>query len=1440
MKRKIWLTLLSVCMIASLLVGSLSLMAFGEEETKTNWGACPAGIYDGVAYANPGSDFWLGKDSNGKLFYQTEAANGFQVLTDSKYYVNQFSFTVSIEPTDASASFNEGNVFYIGLSNNKQGMLMAGIKFVYTADGFEMKYTTAGLNEDGQNFSTYEGISKVAAGEQVKITFKEDADNNLQIWVNDIYAFTTGQYPSFNGLADYTFPTDSTDYYGYLNVFDCYHNSSGAIVNNRITFHEMKGMVTETSEDPEDPEDPEEQEPSGLVTELDGNVTKKTWSALAGGIYESKNYGDITLGNPNSDFYIGEDAQGNLVYDSITGSYNAQTGSKAYVNGFKMSFMVQSLNGEALPTNSVIYIGLSNAPVGQTMAAIKLLWTGKYFEMYYSTAGVTNLDGNELSTYDENIGHIWLGQTNTFEFKEDANKNLQIWVNDIYAFTTGQYPSFNGLADYTFPKDDTGYYGYFSVHNNTVIGVASETRITFYDLSLVPEKEDDYEYVRVENLIDIDQKQTFSGGAFEGVSYANLLSNDFWYGRDVQGNLFYQTEQGKAFTALSTQKAYVDGFTMSFMIQETDAGLEDGAYFIIGLSQSEKNIPMASIWLVWSESKQAFNMYYLSAGFNGDGGRFDTYSESLHRLHLGEKVTFRFVEVSNGLAIYMNGVYTFTTALYPSFQGNASYTFPNDNYGYYGYFGLINSCAKTDAKANCGARVTFYELTTNGFTGGNDTVYDADDSSTYASGTSIGSIANYFVYRTLTSGPMKGNVLFESGDAGAFSFVYTDKVVLNAFGMSLNASHFTVTETPAYSIKWSSQSSYFMLTLEKASNTVATIKAVTHAGSEILGSIKYDWRNQNGTEVLNLGLFINDDSVVLCVGSAVYTLGEEYVTLLGGYEKDNNGKTIATVEVLNEAGKSRLVVIDLITDGTAVQKKVAKAINTTLANIEVAFGNTFTNPYTEVEVLFYNGTTETFSITWDESAINNRFAAIYTVTGTFDNITPEYYFSEAVIETLKFKVSVSYEDGYTKFGTTEYAALGSIWDTCGGGANNFLYRENADGTTTLLSDGYASTPQFMPATTKYRDLDGYTLRFTENRFDSNGMLIIMFMPENKHPVEFGTHYIALMLVTTGNGTTFYTNFAGTAGQREAYLKNKAGECAREVSGAALEKTLRVEVVSDGDVEYVKFYLVVGDTVYEVVNADGSDYTATGNYLSSFINGRAFVSLWNEQGIVELTFKESYTKYITSFTKPSDTLVNFGSEHGLPTEIELTLNNGDKITGNITWSGDYNKEQAGQYVLKGNISYSGEEPIGNDTTIFDGVTGEVEVTVTVREEIRVILGFTALEDVEIKVGDEYTAPTKFTVTVYSEYYDTTNEEEIEVVWSGSVNSLAAGTYKLTAQPVGSYIFDENISSSSLTLNVIVEEPEDGGCGSSVAVSSLFGAFAVLGYAVIKLKKNKKLI
>ncbi len=1408
-----------------------------------------------INYSNPTHDFWLTETDNGELVYESEGTGTFNAYSDLKFKVDGFKMSFMVQN---KGDLTVGSKMFIGLSNVKQGMTMAAIELKWTGKYFEMRYSSAGaLNYSGNELSTYGNIGHLWLGQKITFEYKANEEGGMDVIVNGEKAFTTPYYPSFNGLADYTFPQENGEYVGYFTV----HNGtidSPAVVASRITFFDLLSTETEgggedDTDDPVVPEDPKETAPEGLDTTIDENVTAITCKTSTTTL-DTEKYGEITINNNvASEFIVGEDANKNIFFQSIGNmGYGALTTAKAYVDGFKMSFMVQQVGEGVLPNGYAIQIGLSNIIQGMTMAAIELKWTGKYFEMKYSAAGIYNYSGNELSTYSDQITHLWLGQTMTFEYKANEDGGLDIYVNNIYTFTTPYYPSFNGLADYTFPKDENGrYYGYFSIHNGTFPSSNSaEHRITFSELTLEYSNSDaDYEYEVITELAESAEEITYVHGAactFERVNYTSVLGENYLIGRDVNDDYYIQSYNNKPFIALTDKKVYADGSKFSFMVQKIgEKDIADGSYFFIGMSESKNGAPMVSIYLVWNAKKQVFEMYYRAAGLsNGDGSRFSTYHSDIHNLHLGEMATVQFKQATDGrLEVWMNDIYLFTTGTYPSFPGAAQYTLPNDEYGYYGYF-AVYYCAGLPQVANeCDVRITFFDIVANGFASGTENVYDADNAETYAEGTTIGSIANDFVYRTLTSGVGKGNVMYASGKDGAFSFKYTDTVVLNAVSFALNAVAYTKGET-VYSFTFidsTNENNKVKVSIEKADAN----KANVYVNGENVGEIKFDWTNVNATSIVNIGLFINNDNAILQVDTASYILSEEVFELLCGFGKNNDGKVVGYLEVANEKGSAAIVLSDVVTDGTAVQKKIAKTINTTIADVILAYGTEFVNEYTTVEVSFYDGSVENMTVTWDESAINIYFAAPYNVTGTFDNITSNYFFSEEIKAMLKFVVNVQYQEGFYKYGTSEYDnQSGSIWFTCGGGANEFLYKNNGDGTYTIVSDGYKGG-QFMPATTQYRDIDGYKLNYTQELYSNGGMLLFMMLPQPKHPVEFGTPIIGLVANMKATGSVNFNFFAG--GQTEAYAKDSEGNLIREFTSGALDGvSIRAAIVETEEIRYVKFYVTVNGVEYELVNSDGLDYTDYSTNLDKFTNDQAYICLWNEVGYSSYTFSEEYTKYVVGYTKPQDAIVEFGSEHGLPTEIELTLNDGSKVMGNVTWSGDYNKEVSATYKVTGTISYEG---IGNGETIFDGINGTMEVNVTVKAEVKEITYIQKPEDITIEFGSEYTLQDIFTVSVYSSYYDTTTEEEIHVIWTGDVNVLVAGTYTLTAQPIGNYIFAEGVV-DNLSVSVVVKEASTNSGNDSVSEnvgeSACFGgfgsisaiSFAVLGMAIVALKKRSK--
>ena len=86
------------------------------------------------------------------------------------------------------------------------------------------------------------------------------------------------------------------------------------------------------------------------------------------------------------------------------------------------------------------------------------------------------------------------------------------------------------------------------------------------------------------------------------------------------------------------------------------------------------------------------------------------------------------------------------------------------------------------------------------------------------------------------------------------------------------------------------------------------------------------------------------------------------------------------------------------------------------------------------------------------------------------------------------------------------------------------------------------------------------------------------------------------------------------------------------------------------------------------------------------------------------------KEVASYEKPQDKEVAYGEEHGLPTQIELTLKDGTKVSASVAYTGTYDKETAGDYTLTGTITLPANITWGDVSATFT-----VKVTVAEKAE-----------------------------------------------------------------------------------------------------------------------------
>ena len=172
----------------------------------------------------------------------------------------------------------------------------------------------------------------------------------------------------------------------------------------------------------------------------------------------------------------------------------------------------------------------------------------------------------------------------------------------------------------------------------------------------------------------------------------------------------------------------------------------------------------------------------------------------------------------------------------------------------------------------------------------------------------------------------------------------------------------------------------------------------------------------------------------------------------------------------------------------------------------------------------------------------------------------------------------------------------------------------------------------------------------------------------------------------------------------------------EASGAQLQ-------IADG---YDKILLngsvssVIGGFIHNALNPDGImlwgvspvDGT-TLTFLRDFsVNGgsvaldRDYIFVYRQ----DAGWADSNDLQVVSYEKPQDKEVAYGEEHGLPTQIELTLKDGTKVSAAVAYTGTYDKETAGDYTLTGTITLPANVTWGDASATFT-----VKVTVAEKAE-----------------------------------------------------------------------------------------------------------------------------
>ena len=929
-----------------------------------------------------------------------------------------------------------------------------------------------------------------------------------------------------------------------------------------------------------------------------------------------------------------------------------------------------------------------------------------------------------------------------------------------------------------------------------------------------------------------------SESTFDGVKYGNPGA-DFYRGYDADGNLCFQnvTENG-SFVAYSDRKVLFDGLNYTFKAQSLSGTPENNTMFFMGLTKAYREMPAAT--LVFAYNGTDFDLYWMGAAlahpYAAAGNKqelsqyavgtfakpkFDEWTTvqikkltaedaaalSAELAEGSKTITAGYHLIINGTVLEMEGFDAFITSA-GSRLGAPSFDYQTDDNGdLYGYFVYgsqywNNELTGGTEPSDFAVRVSFQTISDDGTDSGFETLCSVTDAATYPAGVSPTAGSEDFFYHTARTGAYQGKRVYRGTDAYGFAFAEPAKV--NGFEYAATAD---VPTDGTLRIALRGGDQFAGVELTKLSASTAAVSLMTAAGKTATqytaeSPLSYPW----GKEQLAVNFFLADDSSLAVVSGNAIDLPAAFVEVLTGFAE---GKANAEV-TLPQGGK--LVEVNYLADGSAVKKTIVTGLSTVLVDQSIACGNVASYP-ASVKVAFDDGTSADWSVTWNETVKHNT-PGKYTVTGTFTDLatlSEQYYISSRVLKALTFGVTVNYPQGFVNFTDTAYGSSGSRWVSSGGGDNHFLYRRTTE-SETFLSDGFKDTPQFMPADTLRKDVDDYAMNFAIKAHSDSVMFGIMMMPAPKHPVEFGTAYIGVWVNVNANSDENYLNITTSAGDKEAYLCKEGKDAMRTFRFDASGKTFYTLTyrVEDGKVH---LYFTIGKEEYEIRIKDGDHYVAydqlTTVYDASFEGGKGYTQIWNQVGYSEVSLRQDFHKYIVSYDKPENRVVDFGAEHGLPTMTDAYLNDGQIIKCNVLYSDNYDKETAGSYDVTGTLSYTGSD-LGNGVTIFEGAEPEFRVTVTVREETLTITAFEAPETVKRTIGEEAGLPTTFLVTVHSDYFHRDEQREITVVWTGDYNRLAAGDYVLTAQPVGNYRFADTLA-DAVRVHVMVSEPEKkGGC------------------------------